>query len=121
MTVLRACGLFLSVLIASLGYSVAQLDLTCFQNGGGVLVTPQNSQYSNDRLVFNQKVSRQPAAIAYAYNEAQVQAIIQCATANGFKTVPRGGGHGYEGALQHFNSLQGRFAPQHRACVSPYQ
>lgn len=80
-----------------LGHAAAQLNLSCFQNGGGVLVSPQNSAYNNDRLVFNQKVQKQPAAIAYAYTEAQVQAIIQCAEANGLKAVPRGGGHGYEG------------------------
>ena len=65
-------------------------------------MTPQGAHagdYDNDRLVFNEKIRNEPAGIAYAYTEAQVQAIIQCAQSSGLKAVPRGGGHGYEGEL----------------------
>lgn len=80
-----------------LGLGSAQLNLTCFQNDGGVLVSPQDANYNNDRLIFNEKIQNEPAAIAYAYSEEQVQQIVHCAKVSGLKAVPRGGGHGYEG------------------------
>lgn len=86
--------LLLSSLVAAVS---AQLNTTCFQESGAILVTPQDGTYSADRLVYNEKIVNEPAAIVYAYTEEQVQEVVLCARANGIKAVPRGGGHGYEG------------------------
>ena len=79
------------------GIASAQLNFTCLQETGVVLVTAQDTTYSNDRLVYNKKIQNEPAAIAYAYTEEQVQDAVVCARANGLKAVARSGGHGYEG------------------------
>lgn len=92
-------GVFISavLLFALLTPSSAQLDGSCIANSGAVLSTPVTPSWSNDRQVFNEKVDRQPAGVAFAHSAGQVQALVQCAQASGLKAVSRGGGHGYEG------------------------
>ena len=75
----------------------AAVDVACLADTGAVVSTPVSATWNADRDVFNEKVDVQPAAVAYAYNQSQVQGLVQCAQAQGLKTVPRGGGHGYEG------------------------
>lgn len=86
----------LSFYSAALGVS-AQLNVNCISNSGAVLSSPSSGTWNEDRLVYNQKVNVQPAGVAYAHSEAQVQSLVHCATASGLKAVARGGGHGYEG------------------------
>ena len=88
---------FVLVLLVVVGLASAQLNATCFQNDGSVFITPQDGNYNNDRLIFNEKIQREPAAIAYAYNEQQVQDLISCARQSALQSVARSGGHGYEG------------------------
>ncbi len=92
-----AIATILYALLPSLAY--AQFNSTCFQNDGSVLITPQDGNYNNDRLIFNEKIQRKPVAIAYAYTEQQVQDLVLCARQNALQLSPRGGGHGYEGIV----------------------
>ena len=93
---MRIAILIVSFAVLS-GAALAQLNATCFQNDGSVFVTPQDGNYNNDRLIFNEKIQRQPVAIAYAYTEQQVRDLVLCARQSALQPVPRGGGHGYEG------------------------
>ena len=85
------------LLIAACLGSVMCLDTTCLSNSGAKVVTSASPEWQEDKSVFNRKISADPAAVVYAYNQAQVQAILGCAKAAGIRVVPRGGGHGYEG------------------------
>ena len=91
------CAVVAVLLLSLATLASAQVNRTCFQDSGAVLVTPQDGTYNADRMVFNEKVQNEPAAVAYAYSENQVQDLVTCARATGLKAVPRGGGHGYEG------------------------
>ena len=93
---MRVAALIL-VLSMTVGLTSAQLNATCFQNDGSVFITPQDGNYNNDRLIFNEKIQRRPVAIAYAYTEQQVQDLILCAQQSELQSVARSGGHGYEG------------------------
>ena len=97
MILLRGILALAVLFVARLSVSSAQLDGSCVANSGAVLSTSNTLSWSTDRQVFNEKVDRQPAGVAYAQTAGQVQALVQCAQASGLKAVPRGGGHGYEG------------------------
>ena len=95
---MRCCIAFSLLTLGLTALASAQVDTTCFEDSGAIIVTPQDDTYNSDRLVYNEKVQNKPAAIVYAHTENQVQQAILCARANSVKAVPRGGGHGYEGS-----------------------
>ena len=97
-------ALLLAAMLHLLSYKPsAALDVACLTDTGAVVSTPVSPTWSADRGVFNEKIDVQPVAVTFAYNQTQVQGLVQCAQAEGLKTVPRGGGHGYEGNFQHIH------------------
>lgn len=49
--------------------------------------------------VWNEKIQRTPAVIAYASTADQVQQVVKCGRQNNVQVSPRSGGHSYEGKL----------------------
>ncbi|KAK9827804.1 hypothetical protein WJX74_003088 [Apatococcus lobatus] len=73
--------------------------LPCLQ-GTGVRVVTQASDaasFDTDRQVWNEKIQRNPAVIAYANVADQVQQVVRCGRQNNVQVSPRSGGHSYEG------------------------
>ena len=103
-------GFLALVMIAMHAQSFA-LDTTCYSNSGAVVATSQSPAWQEDKAVFNEKINNEPAAIAFAHTQSEVQAIIKCARAAGMKAVPRGGGHGYEGEKIYI------FSPSYMRCL----
>ncbi|KAF8610252.1 FAD-binding domain-containing protein [Ceratobasidium sp. AG-I] len=70
---------------------------SCLTNSGsgGTIVTPSSSDYASSRAAFNQRLSYQPAAIAFPKSAADVQKYVNCAVASGIPVVGRSGGHSY--------------------------
>lgn len=48
--------------------------------------------------VWNSRIERSPAIIAYASNATHVQQAVKCSRQDGIQVSPRSGGHSYEGA-----------------------
>ena len=96
-----ACHVLGPFIVAACIAKSFALDTTCLASSGARVVTSSDSQWQADKAVYNRKINTEPAAVAYANNEAQVQSIVRCAKAAGIKAVPRGGGHGYEGDCNH--------------------
>ena len=64
----------------------------------GTLVRPDSSQYATARQLFSARFDTvQPAAIAYCASPADVQACLAFARKFSLASVPRAGGHSYEG------------------------
>ena len=49
--------------------------------------------------VWNERIQRTPAVIAYASTADQVQQVVKCGRHNNVQVSPRSGGHSYEGML----------------------
>jgi hypothetical protein len=55
----------IALFCAIIGVAKADLNFTCFETGGTTLVTPSDGSYNSDRIVYNTKVNRMPAAMVY--------------------------------------------------------
>jgi len=62
---------------------------------GGSIVTPSSSTYASARAAFNQRLSYQPAAIAYPSSPQDIQKYVNCAASSNIPVVGRSGGHSY--------------------------
>ena len=64
----------------------------------GVLVLPSDGGYDDARVLFNTRFDPlRPGAVARCADQADVQAAVRFARANGVRLVARSGGHSYAG------------------------
>ena len=63
----------------------------------GVVVRPSSAQYESARKVWNARIDRKPAAVAYCADEADVSAAVRVAAASRTLLAVRGGGHSVAG------------------------
>jgi len=64
---------------------------------GGQVLTPGDSEYDNNRSVWNGAIDRKPAVIARCTGAAHVAEAIRFARSSKLEIAVRGGGHNYAG------------------------
>jgi FAD/FMN-containing dehydrogenase len=63
----------------------------------GDLVEPADAAYDESRRVWNGNIDRRPRVVAHCLDEADVQAAVRFATAEGLEIAVRGGAHSMSG------------------------
>lgn len=66
----------------------------CFN---GEIVTPDDSNYDEDRQVWNRAIQKYPLAILYCTSRDDVKSAVKFCVMNNYKIRIRCGGHNYEG------------------------
>ena len=63
----------------------------------GPLVSPDDADYNTARRVWNGRIDRRPALVAFCADEADVVAVVRFAREHGVLVAVRGGGHSCAG------------------------
>ena len=63
----------------------------------GPLVSPDDADYNTARRVWNGRIDRRPALVAFCADEADVVAAVRFAREHGILVAVRGGGHSCAG------------------------
>ena len=63
----------------------------------GDLVEPADTAYDESRKVWNGNIDRRPRVVAHCLDEADVQAAVRFAIAEGLEIAVRGGAHSMSG------------------------
>jgi FAD/FMN-containing dehydrogenase len=71
----------------------------------GRLIPPEDADYNTVRRVWNGRIDRRPALLAFCANEADVVAAVQFARENAVLLAVRGGGHSCAGTAVFDNAL----------------
>ena len=85
----------------------------------GEVIGADDPTYDESRRVWNAAIDRRPLAVARCADEADVQAAVRFAAANGLEVAVRGGGAQHGGHVRRGRRPRDRPGPMNEVTVDP--